>query len=261
MPTAYNSREHWSSVGRQIAERRDGNRLAGDDAPYYHYKGELFNKKLMPKLPVRGHSVLDVGCGAGGSLAGLRGMNASRLAGCDQSPEMVKLASEYVPEAEIKLMDGETLPYGDGEFDVVKTVTVLQHNPDDLLKKLVPEICRVASEYVVLFEDTESRWASREEGTGVYRNYFGRPVEWYSSLFAEHGWKLTESESLSTYVSLRVFNLLRGRLSRGHVEGTPFSKSHLTVERLTLPVTRQLDKLVPSREWELTMMMFRRAAR
>jgi SAM-dependent methyltransferase len=256
MPTDYDSREHWSSVGRQIRERRDGNRLAGDDAPYYHYKGAQFNQKLMPKLPVSGRSVLDVGCGAGGSLAGLRGLNPKQLAGCDQSPEMVKLASEYVPEAEIKLMDGETLPYHDGEFDVVKTVTVLQHNPDDRLKKLLAEICRVAREYVVLFEDTESRWLDRNEGTGVYRNFFGRPVGWYSALCEEYGWTLTESESLATCVSLRVHNFLSARLSRGRVEGTPFSKSQLTMERLTIPVTRQLDKLVASRDWELTMMMF-----
>jgi SAM-dependent methyltransferase len=260
MPTDYDSREHWSSVGRQIRERRDGNRLAGDDDPYYHYKGNLVRQKFTPNLPVEGHSVLDVGCGAGGSLGGLRDRNPTRLAGCDQSPEMVKLASEYVPEAEIKLMDGTTLPYEDGEFDVVKTMTVLQHNPDDVLKKLVAEICRVASEYVVLCEDTESKWASRQEGTGVYKNCFGRPVEFYSALCAEHGWTLARSESLATRVSLRVSNLLRSRLSRGHVEGTPFSKVHLATERLTLHVTRQLDKVVPSRDWELTMMVFRPTA-
>lgn len=139
-------------------------------------------------------------------------------------------------------------------------MTVLQHNPDDVVKKLVGEICRVACEYVVLCEDTESKWTNRQEGTGSYRNYFGRPVEFYSVLCADHGWTLKESESLATRVSLRIHNLLHSRLSRGHVEGTPFSKAHMATERLTLPVTRQLDKVVPSHNWELSMMVFRPAS-
>lgn len=251
------SQDYWSTVGQRLRTRKDGNRLAGDDAPYYHYKASLMQKRFLPRLPVSGLSILDVGCGAGGSLGNLRGRNPVRLAGCDQSPEMVKLASEYVPEAEIKLMDGVNLPYADREFDVVKTVTVLQHNPDDRLKMLIAEICRVAKEYVIFFEDTESKWVPRQHGTGLYQNYFGRPVEAYSAECEGHGWSLAESESLRTYVSLRTFNLLRRTLSRGHVEGTPFSKAQVAVEKSTLAVTRQLDKVVPPRQWELTMMVFR----
>jgi hypothetical protein len=44
------------------------------------------------------------------------------------------------------------------------------------------------------------------------------------------------------------------------VEPDQFQRTHLTIERLTLHVTRQLDKVVPSHNWELTMMMFRPSA-
>lgn len=253
----YDPQGHWSSVGKQIRSRRDGNRLAGDDAPYYRYKGDLVRTQLLPRMPVEGLSVLDVGCGAGGSLDPLAERNPKRLAGCDQSVEMVKLAAENVPQAEIRLMDGQHLPYEDREFDLVKTVTVLQHNPDDRRSALIAEICRVARDYVVLFEDTATPRVSGNEGSGVYANYFGRPLDWYVDECKKHGWLLITSKSLATYVSHRTFNLLRGTLSRGRKEGQPLSPMHVAIERRTLPITRRLDRVVPSRQWELTMMMFR----
>ncbi len=254
----HDPKEHWSGVGQQIRSRGDGNRLAGDDAPYYRYKGELVRTQFLPKLPVEGLSILDVGCGAGKSLEDLRERHPKRLAGCDQSPEMVKLAQENVPEAEIALIDGQSLPYEDREFDLVKTVTVLQHNADDRRAALVGEICRVASQYVVFFEDTATPRTPGNLGSGVYANYFGRPVEWYAHECRRHRWLLTSSESLATYVSMRTLNLLRKTLSSGRTEGSPFSPLQTTIEKTTLPITRRLDPLFPSRQWELTMMTFRR---
>jgi SAM-dependent methyltransferase len=169
----------------------------------------------------------------------------------------VKLAAENVPQAEIRLMDGQHLPYADREFDLVKTVTVLQHNPDDRRSALIAEICRVARDYVVLFEDTATPRVPGNDGSGLYANYFGRPLDWYVDECKKHGWLLITSKSLATYVSHRTFNLLRGTLSRGRKEGQPLSPMHGAIERRTLPITSRLDRVVPSRQWELTMMMFR----
>jgi len=249
--------DHWSTVAEQIRNRQDGNVLAGDDAPYYHYKGRLVGSRFLPRIPTKGKTILDVGCGAGGSLGNLRNRGASKLAGCDRSPGMAKLAQENVPEAEISLIDGEHLPYPDSAFDVVKTMTVLQHNPDSVATSLIGEICRVASEYVILFEDTERTWKPREEGTGAYQNFFGRGVDWYKAECDKHGWRLEFSDSLRTYVSLRTYNLLCRAFDRRRKEGQPFSRAHHTIGRLAMPVTSQLDKLIPPKDWELTMMQFR----
>lgn len=67
-----------------------------------------------------------------------------RLVGCDQAPSMVEMAKRNVPSAEIVLSDGDSLPFGDQEFDVVTTVTVLHHNPDERRARLLGEICRVS---------------------------------------------------------------------------------------------------------------------
>jgi ubiquinone/menaquinone biosynthesis C-methylase UbiE len=252
------SASYWSDVGVEIRGRRDGNRLAGIDAPYFLYKSQLMREKFLASLPVEGKSVLDVGCGAGGSLAGLLDRHPSRLAGCDQSTEMVKLSKEYVPDAEISVMDGEQLPYDDNEFDLVTTVTVLQHNPDDRRARLIAEISRVAKEYVFFIEDTANPRVSDNEGSDGH--YFGRYIEWYSKECAKHGWSLVHSEALATEMSFRTFKLLRKALSRGRIEGQPLSRAHLAIERLTIPLTRRLDRVVPSRQWELTMMSFRPSA-
>lgn len=140
----YEMQSHWSAVGERIGTREDGNLLAGDDAPYYRYKAAQFSAQMLPRIPVEGLSVLDVGCGAGGTLRWMAQHHPKRLVGCDQAPGMVELASRNVPSAEIVQTDGDSLPFDDEEFDVVTTVTVLQHNPDDRRARMLSEICRVS---------------------------------------------------------------------------------------------------------------------
>jgi SAM-dependent methyltransferase len=64
-----------------------------------------------------GDRLVDVACGAGLALelAGLRG--ASR-AGIDASRRLVAVARDRSPDADIRVGDMHTLPWGDGSFDV-----------------------------------------------------------------------------------------------------------------------------------------------
>jgi SAM-dependent methyltransferase len=260
---------HWSAVGGQVRARKSGNLLAGDDAPYWHHKARLFSRTLRPHVQVEGRAVLDVGCGPGGTLLYFSTRNPKRLVGCDISPVMLGLAAKSAPTAELVEIDGERLPFADGEFDVVTTVTVVQHNPPDRARSLLAEICRVAKEEVFLFEDII--WSpALETAQGGYDNYWPRPVEWYQAVCEQHGLELVEHKSLSTYVSCRAHHFLK-RLDRGpRTEGSPHSKAHLVIEAALLPLTRQVDKLVPRWPWlfprnyappENTMMHFARRSR
>ena len=151
----YDKDRHWSSVGDQIRSRSDDNVLAGDDAPYYRYKADLFSTKFLPQVPIEGHSVLEVGCGAGRNLSGIASLHPGRLVGCDVAGQMVALSKQRIGDAaEVVQVDGAHLPFSDKEFDVVTTVTVLQHNPDEARATLIEEICRVSGGEVFLFEDT-----------------------------------------------------------------------------------------------------------
>jgi ubiquinone/menaquinone biosynthesis C-methylase UbiE len=253
-------REEWSAVGDRIADRSDGNLLAGDDAPYFHYKAEQFGKRFLPQIPVEGLRVLDVGCGAGGTLRWMAAHKPKRLVGCDQAPGMVAQSRRNVPEAEIVQIDGDSLPFDDNEFDVVTTVTVLQHNPDARRTRILSEICRVSSMHVILFEDTSLEMRPQALGQGQYQNFYGRPVGWYAGVCSAQGFDLVETDFLQTKASLRTYLLLWSLLNKQRkgetVEGTPFSKLHRTVEQRTLPITRRLDPYLKNHKGENTMMKF-----
>jgi ubiquinone/menaquinone biosynthesis C-methylase UbiE len=251
---------YWSTVGQRIKDREDGNLLAGDDSPYYQYKAEQFSARFLPRIPVAGLDVLDVGCGAGGTLRWMAQHNPKRLVGCDQAPGMIELATRHVPSAEMVQTDGDSLPFADQSFDIVTTVTVLQHNPDERCTRLLGEICRVSRGQVLLFEDTSLVMRPRPVGQGQYLNFYGRPVGWYAGVCAVHGFELIETQYLQTMASLRTFLFLWQFLNRTRRrktdEGAPFSPLHLAVEKRTLPVTKRLDPFIRYRKGENTMMRF-----
>jgi SAM-dependent methyltransferase len=183
----------------------------------------------------------------------------ARLVGCDQSSEMVNQAKQNVPEAEIIQTDGEGLPFADEEFDLLYTVTVLQHNPDGRRARLLGEICRVAAKDIFLFEEPSVVMPASTATSGPYQNFWGRPVGWYAGVCASHGFELVETDGLETYVSRKVFMRLWGHLSRsGRREGEEFSDLHVAIEKRTLPMTKRLDRVIKNPKGELTMMHFRR---
>jgi ubiquinone/menaquinone biosynthesis C-methylase UbiE len=261
----YEMQSHWSAVGERVGERQDANMLDGDDSPYYRYKAEQFSSRFLPRIPVDGLSMLDVGCGAGGTLRWMADHHhPKRLVGCDQAPSMVEMAKRNVPSAEVVLSDGDTIPFADQEFDVVTTVTVLHHNPDERRSRLLGEICRVSGGEVLLFEDTSLAMPVPARAQGPYQNFYGRPVGWYAGVCRTHGFDLVETQYLQTKASLRTFLLLWSYLNRDRKgsteEGSPFSPLHLAIERRTLPITKRLDPYIKSPKGENTMMRFKRAA-
>jgi SAM-dependent methyltransferase len=253
--------KHWSEVAKRARDRTYGhNMYAGDDSPFLIYKGELLKEQFLPKVPVEGRSVLDVGCGLGGTLRYMIEQHPARLVGCDQSIEMVSQAKINAPEAEILQTDGDRLPFKDEEFDVVYTVTVLQHNPDARRARLLGEICRVSAQDIFLFEDTPVKMPPPSSTPGPYQNFYGRPVGWHAGVCAGHGFELMETERQKTFVSRKVFMRLFGHLNRGpRREGERFSELHLAIEKRTLPITKHLDRVFKGPKGELTMMHFRRS--
>ena len=90
--------------------------------------------------------VLDVGCGAGESLAAfLRlGFLPKNLCGIDFQAERVDRARNSYPRSHIVQGDASCMNLGDGEFDLVHEAALFIHSVDaDLSKKIASEMLRV----------------------------------------------------------------------------------------------------------------------
>lgn len=247
---AYRPEPYWSEVARSIADRGEASALAGDDDPYYAYKRARF-LELLRALPVRGRSVLEIGPGPGGNLLELSRMSPARLAGADISAEMIAVARPRLDDAvELVKTDGTTLPFGDREFDLVFSVTVVQHNSDDaMMRALLGEMARVSRQEVVLFEQVDYRISGDE----LMR---ARPIAYYADVMREYGYVLAEREMLDVVASYYVSGAIRKALNpRGRREGQPQTRLALAAQRAALPVTKLLDRVLPL-EKDMARMRF-----
>lgn len=76
-----------------------------------------------------GTKLLDAGCGAGG-MSILASQMGAEVSGFDATEALLGVAGEAVPEGEFRSGDLESLPYGDGAFDVVLAANSVQYAAD-----------------------------------------------------------------------------------------------------------------------------------
>lgn len=238
----YNPEIYWSEVAGRIKSREEKNIIAGDDEPYYQYKRKkLIN--LLNTIDFEKMSVLEIGCGPGGNLIEIIKRSPSNLVAVNISNDMVELAkNNTLNTIKILKIDGETLPFSDSEFDIVFSVTVLQHNTDEeKLRKLISEICRVSKKKIYLFERIEKKIK------GNIFNY-GRPVSYYNKLCNAYGFYLTSTQYINIQVSYFISGAIRKVLNRRtRKEGEPLNRFSLILQKATLPITKLLDKVFKSK--------------
>lgn len=239
----YHPEPYWSDVAKRIKARKGKNVIAGDDEPYYRYKRERFLDLLL-EVDFKGKNVLEIGSGPGGNLKAILTKQPASLTGADISADMIELArTNLPPEVNLVKVDGTSLPFADQSFDYVFTATVLQHNTDEkMLLKLMAEICRVAKEKVFLFERIEDSI----KGDDLC---YGRPVSYYEGICQQHGFVLASSKWINIRTSYYISGAIRKGLNpKSRVEGEPLNSISVLLQNLTLPLTRQLDKVFTSRK-------------
>lgn len=103
-----------------------------------NWDDELFRKRILEHLPEGTRKqVLDLGAGAGiVAQMNFKGI-ARRICGVDPDPRVA--ANPYLDEGKVGF--GESIPYGDGEFDLVFADNVLEHLPNP--EKVFAEVFRV----------------------------------------------------------------------------------------------------------------------
>lgn len=235
----YHPEKYWSEVSKKIKSREDGkNVVAGDDEPYYRYKRRMF-LSLLRNVDFSNSSVLEIGSGPGGNILEIVKLNPKRLVGVDISNDMINLAKDKVPSnVELIKINGEVLPFKDNELDIVFSATVLQHNTDEsMLINLINEMSRVSANKVYLFERIENSI----KGDDLC---LGRPVSYYENLFENNGFKLVSKKFINIRVSYFVCGIIRKVFNpRSRKEGDDLTKLSLFLQKITLPVTKILDKI------------------
>jgi ubiquinone/menaquinone biosynthesis C-methylase UbiE len=249
----YNPQQYWDNVATHISYRDNSSIIAGDDEPYYRYKRKMF-LELFGTIDFTNKKVLEVGPGPGGNLQYLLQKNCREIAGADISEQMIELAKKNLPDKNISIhkTDGFSLSFPDNYFDLVFTSTVLQHViNEDQLRQLIKSICRVAASEVVIFERIENTITGHESN-------LGRPVSYYADLFKRNGFTLHTTRFLPVRASYIACGAIRKLFnSRSRKEGEPISKASRILQTITLPVTKLLDKLIPSKK-DLCMLYFKK---
>ena len=246
----YIPEEYWSDVAKQIADREDGNVVAGDDEPYYDYKRREF-LSLFRKQTFSGKEVLELGPGPGGNLLELEKLGAAAIAGVDISQTMIDIARQRLKSSTtLYKTDGKRIPLDDNSYDVVYSVTVLQHITDEeMLKSITREMARVSRNEILVFERIESTIKGHDSN-------LGRPISYYQSLFSE--FTLEKHRTLQIGVSRRMSAATRRWLnSNSRKEGEPISAFALRTQQALLPITKILDKVFPT-STDLTLLHFKK---
>jgi len=185
----------WQRVGAawpDEVKRRKRHRLL------YHVEEVFLAEYFARQAPAR---VLEFGCGFGRHLRYLAGIEQLEVHGFDQSETLLGEMQGWAPPGwvEERIRVGAPLaplPYRDGEFDVVFTVSVLIHNRPEHLERVLRELVRVCRGHLLLIENVPvgETGLSSDEHDGCWlhplQRHFARmglTCEPLPSCFVEHG--------------------------------------------------------------------------
>jgi SAM-dependent methyltransferase len=154
--------------------------------------------RWLAARPLAGRHLLEVGCGAAGNLRFL-GAHGARVEGADISPKMIEVAAGLNAasgvEFPLHVIDGSHLPHADATFDVVLTVTALQHNHDG------PQLDTLASEMVRVLRPGGEAWIL--EGVHakrtVHRQSVHRSRAEYEAMFVQRGLVVRQVTALHSH--------------------------------------------------------------
>jgi len=162
---------------------------AGDFGDAYVTRNQVLDERraefwrfLLGSVPVR--STLEVGCGQGGNLRQIVTiLEPDDVYGIDINAGAIERARRNAPGAHVLHSIARDLPFENSRFDLVYTVGVLIHQPDESLPLVMAEIVRCSRRFVLWIEyhapetvevpyhDVEGTLFKRDYG-GLYRELF-----------------------------------------------------------------------------------------
>lgn len=158
-----------------------------------------FWQSILTEFPSR--PILEVGCNVGWNLRWIAQMVPSTdVFGIDVNDKALKELHATLPRVKVVRSLARKLPFRDSRFDLVVTMGVLMHQPEDTLALVMAEIVRCSRRYVfcgeyyaehpteVPYRGQRNALIKRDFGR-IYQELFpGLQLRKQGFLSREHGW-------------------------------------------------------------------------
>jgi SAM-dependent methyltransferase len=167
---------------------------------------------LAGDLALRDRRVLDVGCGTG-RWSRLMTEQGARVVGIDLQPETLRDDRRRLPSCRFVEMSADSLGFASGRFDLVTSVTVIQHMPPAAQAAALSEMRRVLVDggRLLILEHT------RDQGLHV----FAHTTEEWVRLAVAAGFRLDRSVPYDfaplVYLVRRAASTARGAQPGGKI--------------------------------------------
>jgi len=119
------------------------------DSANYARRGAFWQSIIDRTSPAK---VLEVGCNVGGNLRWFIDRVPGGVHGVDINPRSIDVLRELVPEVQAAVGSARRLDFPDESFDLVFTVAVLIHVPDEGLAEAIDELVRTSSRWILIAE-------------------------------------------------------------------------------------------------------------
>jgi len=133
-----------------------------------------FWKGLLAEFPAE--RVLEIGCNIGTNLQWIaQVIPASQVYGVDINVKSLKNLHQNTPEINAMWSPARELPFRDDWFDMVFTMGVLIHQPEESLADVIVEMFRCSRKYILcaeyFSEETQEVLYHQQQGALFKRNY------------------------------------------------------------------------------------------
>jgi SAM-dependent methyltransferase len=165
------------------------------DEHHWWYRGrrQIVRSELDRLTLPSGAQILDAGCGSGRTLEDL--VDYGSVSGIELDPDAAEFAASRGC-GEVKVGRLENLPWGDGTFDLITCLDVLEHTPDD--RQTMTELRRVSKPggwMLLTVPAYQALWSLHDAANHHYRRYSRRRLRLVA---LEAGWRLARLTSFNS---------------------------------------------------------------
>jgi SAM-dependent methyltransferase len=165
------------------------------DEHHWWYRGRRrIIRAELDRLPLPATAtVLDAGCGSGRTMQEL--VEYGEVHGVELDPEAAEVARSR-GHGEVQIGRLEELPWGDGSFDLIACLDVIEHTEDDRVTlRELRRVCKPGGRLLLTVPAYQALWSLHDEANHHFRRY-SRPT--LRAAAVESGWRVERMTSFNS---------------------------------------------------------------